>query len=474
MALDLDAAGRAMRRVAEPLGLSAERGGLGHPQGRRRKHGGRRARPSRREGQGSPHAMPWSGSAAQARRMRPTSPACSACARSSFRRPPAPPPRSGFSRAPVLRAGALAARSSFSEELRRGRHQRTFCPNSKRRAATASSRPASRRTTVTVERIADMRLVGQMHDITVPLPAGPIDAAQPRRHPRRPSPKAYSARYTSVYEGARMEAINFRVRCAGPAPKLSLHGAAGGGDAAAKHQGHAQRLVRGAAHAEATVYDRYALVGRRSRSPDPRSSRSARRPRSFRRAIVVEVDDESATCASRIAAARRAEADRHVRTCRCSRPCARIESDPISLEIMWSRLVNVVEEMWLTVCRTAFSLVISEAQDFACELLDPDGETLAHSPRAMPVFNLTLPRAVKALLARYPAETLEARRRARHQRSVALRRPSLRHRRGDAGLQGRASRRPHGHRRPRLRHRRHQGLACAPARSSRKASRFRR
>ena len=74
---------------------------------------------------------------------------------------------------------------------------------------------------------------------------------------------------------------------------------------------------------------------------------------------------------------------------------------------MWSRLVTVVEEMWLTVCRTAFSLVISEAQDFACELLDPDGETLAHSPRAMPVFNLTLPRAVKALLERYPAETLK-------------------------------------------------------------------
>ena len=33
--------------------------------------------------------------------------------------------------------------------------------------------------------------------------------------------------------------------------------------------------------------------------------------------------------------------------------------------------------MWLTVIRTAFSLVISEAQDFACELLDPEGETLA-------------------------------------------------------------------------------------------------
>ncbi len=73
---------------------------------------------------------------------------------------------------------------------------------------------------------------------------------------------------------------------------------------------------------------------------------------------------------------------------------------------MWSRLINIVEECWLTVWRTAFSLIIGEAQDFACELLDPRGNSLAHSPRAMPVFNLTLPRAVRAILARFPAETL--------------------------------------------------------------------
>ena len=50
---------------------------------------------------------------------------------------------------------------------------------------------------------------------------------------------------------------------------------------------------------------------------------------------------------------------------------------------------------------------MSEAQDFACDLLDADGESLAHSPRAMPVFNLTLPRAVKALLQKFPPETLQ-------------------------------------------------------------------
>ena len=52
---------------------------------------------------------------------------------------------------------------------------------------------------------------------------------------------------------------------------------------------------------------------------------------------------------------------------------ALIEADPVSLEIMWSRLVTVVEEMWQTICRTAFSLIVSEAQDFACDLLDATG-----------------------------------------------------------------------------------------------------
>lgn len=83
-----------------------------------------------------------------------------------------------------------------------------------------------------------------------------------------------------------------------------------------------------------------------------------------------------------------------------------IEADPISLEIMWSRLVTIADEMWATVIRTAFSLIISESQDFASELLDADGESLAHSPRSMPVFNLSLPRAVKAMLGRFPAHTL--------------------------------------------------------------------
>lgn len=81
--------------------------------------------------------------------------------------------------------------------------------------------------------------------------------------------------------------------------------------------------------------------------------------------------------------------------------------DPVTLEILWSRLVNITEECWVTLWRTAFSMIIGEAQDFGCELLDARGKSLAHSPRSMPVFNLTLPRAVDALLQRFPPGTLQ-------------------------------------------------------------------
>jgi 5-oxoprolinase (ATP-hydrolysing) len=254
---------------------------------------------------------------------------------------------------------------------------------------------------VVVERIADMRLSGQMHEISVPLPEGPIGGAGLTRV-RAAFARAYTARYTSLYDGAEIEAISFRVRCVGPTPTLSLTGATGGDDTSAKRKG-TRAAHFGEGRVAADVYDRYALrAGDRIEGPaiiEERESTTIVPPGDH---VVV---DAHLNLRIAVAVPSAAEALVTAQT-PLAEAVATIEADPIALEIMWSRLVTVVEEMWLTVCRTAFSLVVSEAQDFACELLDPDGETLAHSPRAMPVFNLTLPRAVRALLARYPAETL--------------------------------------------------------------------
>ncbi|EAV41779.1 N-methylhydantoinase A [Roseibium aggregatum IAM 12614] len=253
-----------------------------------------------------------------------------------------------------------------------------------------------------IERSADMRLVGQMHDISVPLPVNDLSESD-LPDIRAAFVRAYSARYAEPFEGARFEAVNFRVRVAGPTPKPALTGAAGGGDVATRIKGYRQCWFDEGAF-ETAVYDRYALQsGDEIKGPaiiEERESTTVIGP-----SDSVSIDNGLNLCVT-LGTMKAADALVTVDMSRAD-AVARIQSDPIGLEIMWSRLVNVVEEMWLTVCRTAFSLVIAEAQDFACELLDKDGETLAHSPRAMPVFNLTLPRAVKALLKAYPAETLK-------------------------------------------------------------------
>lgn len=82
------------------------------------------------------------------------------------------------------------------------------------------------------------------------------------------------------------------------------------------------------------------------------------------------------------------------------------EFDPIGLEIMWSRLIGIADDMWTTVLRTAVSTIIGAAQDFGCEILDADGGSVAHANRSMPVFNLVMPTVTRAVLARHPTETM--------------------------------------------------------------------
>jgi 5-oxoprolinase (ATP-hydrolysing)/N-methylhydantoinase A len=255
---------------------------------------------------------------------------------------------------------------------------------------------------IRVERSADMRLVGQVHEITVPLPDGKLGDAR-LAEIRAGFERVYAARYTAVFGGTKVEAISFRVRVVGKEPTLALQQAGADAQGRPKRKGTRRSFFDGAWH-EAGVWDRYALTdGDRIAGPAIVEEREA--------TTIIPPGDVLTVDAGgnlRIAVASAPIPDAVVtREMPMAQAMARIEADPIALEIVWARLVNVVEEMWLTVCRTAFSLIISEAQDFACELLDPNGETLAHSPRAMPVFNLTVQRAAKALLKKYPPETLK-------------------------------------------------------------------
>ena len=263
---------------------------------------------------------------------------------------------------------------------------------------------------VAVQRQADMRLRGQMHEISVLLPAEPL-SSENLPAVIEAFAAEYQRRYTHLYDGAEIEVLNWRAVCTGPAPEFAaspVGGEADGGErgdrAESARKGRRRAWVPGrGAFADVPVYDRYALApGASIEGPAIVEEREA--TTIVPDACALTVDEGlnlrlalAETLPSRIVVGTDTALEEAV---------ARIEADPVGLEIMWSRMINIAEECWQTVIRTAFSLIIGEAQDFACEILDAGGRQIVHSPRAMPVFNLTLPIAVNAMIERYPPETL--------------------------------------------------------------------
>ena len=79
--------------------------------------------------------------------------------------------------------------------------------------------------------------------------------------------------------------------------------------------------------------------------------------------------------------------------------------DPITVEILWTRLVSVVDEAALTLHRTSFSTVVRESHDYTCMLLDASGRAVGQATRSIPSSIGTLPNSVKAFLAKYPPKT---------------------------------------------------------------------
>ena len=69
--------------------------------------------------------------------------------------------------------------------------------------------------------------------------------------------------------------------------------------------------------------------------------------------------------------------------------------DPITLEVLWNRLLSVANEQQIALMRTAFSTIVRESQDLACAVFDTRGQMIArpHQPdgdrRAPPARSLS-------------------------------------------------------------------------------------
>ncbi|MGG5809096.1 hydantoinase B/oxoprolinase family protein [Falsiroseomonas sp. CW058] len=80
--------------------------------------------------------------------------------------------------------------------------------------------------------------------------------------------------------------------------------------------------------------------------------------------------------------------------------------DPVTLQILWSRLISIADEAAAALLRTSFSTIVRESNDYATVLMDANGDSLAENSTGIPSFVGLLPRTLRHMLAEVPVEDL--------------------------------------------------------------------
>ncbi|MFZ9414851.1 MAG: hydantoinase B/oxoprolinase family protein [Alphaproteobacteria bacterium] len=81
--------------------------------------------------------------------------------------------------------------------------------------------------------------------------------------------------------------------------------------------------------------------------------------------------------------------------------------DQIRMQIMWNRLIAVVEEQAQTLMRTAFSPIVREAGDLSAGVFDLSGRMLAQAVTGTPGHVNSMAESVKHFIAAFPPATME-------------------------------------------------------------------
>src|ERR687888_2310588 len=81
--------------------------------------------------------------------------------------------------------------------------------------------------------------------------------------------------------------------------------------------------------------------------------------------------------------------------------------DPITLEVLWNRLLSVTNEQQAALMRTAFSTIVRESQDLACGVFDTRGNMIAQSETGTPGHINAMATCMRHFMRTCPPETLE-------------------------------------------------------------------
>src|SRR4029078_3905080 len=83
-----------------------------------------------------------------------------------------------------------------------------------------------------------------------------------------------------------------------------------------------------------------------------------------------------------------------------------MQFDAIKLEVMWNRLIAVVNEQAKALMRTSFTSIVREAGDLSAGVFDERGYMIAQAVTGTPAHITSMATCIHHFLAEYPAETL--------------------------------------------------------------------
>jgi N-methylhydantoinase B len=81
--------------------------------------------------------------------------------------------------------------------------------------------------------------------------------------------------------------------------------------------------------------------------------------------------------------------------------------DAIKTQVMWNRLIAVVEEQAQSLLRTAFGTITREAGDLSAGVYDTQGRMIAQAMTGTPGHVNTMATAVSHFFAHYPQSTMK-------------------------------------------------------------------
>ena len=81
--------------------------------------------------------------------------------------------------------------------------------------------------------------------------------------------------------------------------------------------------------------------------------------------------------------------------------------DPIKLEVMWNRLISVVNEQATALMRTSFTTIVRESGDLSAGVFDTRGNMIAQAVTGTPGHINAMATCIHHFLAVYPPETLQ-------------------------------------------------------------------